>query len=78
MSRTPVREALVRLQNENLINIIPRKGAFVRVFTPDEIRHNYEVAVPGTFRSSDKKGPTRRGVGPNQQSESRTRNPPQS
>lgn len=44
MSRTPVREALVRLQNENLINIIPRKGAFVRVFTVDEIRHNYEVA----------------------------------
>ena len=44
MSRTPVREALVRLKNENLIRIIPRKGAFVRVFTPDEIRHNYEIA----------------------------------
>ena len=44
MSRTPVREALVRLKNENLVRIIPRKGAFVRVLTADEIRHNYEMA----------------------------------
>ena len=44
MSRTPVREALVRLKNENLVQIVPRRGAFVRVLTADEVRHNYEIA----------------------------------
>ena len=44
MSRTPVREAIVQLAHENLVSIVPRKGAFVRVFTSEEIRHNYEIA----------------------------------
>ena len=44
MSRTPVREAIVRLAHENLVTIVPRKGAFVRVFTSEQIRHNYEIA----------------------------------
>ena len=44
MSRTPVREAIVRLAQEDLLRIIPRKGAFVRVFTSEQVRHNYEIA----------------------------------
>jgi len=44
MSRTPVREAIVRLAHEDLVTIVPRKGAFVRVFTSEQIRHNYEIA----------------------------------
>ncbi len=44
MSRTPVREAIVRLAHEDLVTVVPRKGAFVRVFTSEQIRHNYEIA----------------------------------
>jgi GntR family transcriptional regulator len=37
VSRTTVRAALLRLQSENLIEIVPRGGAFVRSTTPMEI-----------------------------------------
>ncbi|HXG51999.1 MAG TPA: GntR family transcriptional regulator [candidate division Zixibacteria bacterium] len=43
VSRTPVREALRRLNHEGLVRIVPNKGAFVRVLTPRDIREIYEV-----------------------------------
>ena len=43
MSRTPVREALVRLQNENFVQLIPRHGMRVVPLSLDDLRDMYEV-----------------------------------
>lgn len=37
VSRTPVREALNRLEREGIVDVVPRYGAFVRTFTREEI-----------------------------------------
>jgi DNA-binding GntR family transcriptional regulator len=42
MSRTPVRTALTRLQDEGWITIYPQRGALVRHFTADELRESTE------------------------------------
>lgn len=39
VSRTPVRTALVRLQDEGWVTIYPQRGALVRQIGPDEARH---------------------------------------
>lgn len=41
-SRTPVREAAVRLQQENLLRIVPNRGYFVRHITINELIELYE------------------------------------
>jgi len=38
VSRTPVREALQRLQAEGMVRLMPRKGAYVSAITPYEIQ----------------------------------------
>jgi DNA-binding GntR family transcriptional regulator len=43
VSRTPVREALAKLERDRLVRVVPKKGAFVRSLSPDEIRELYEV-----------------------------------
>jgi DNA-binding GntR family transcriptional regulator len=43
MSRTPVREALVRLQNDGLVEVIPRHGMRVLPVSPNDMREIYEV-----------------------------------
>jgi DNA-binding GntR family transcriptional regulator len=43
MSRTPVREALVRLQNEHFVQIIPRHGMRVVPLSLQDLREVYEV-----------------------------------
>ena len=43
MSRTPVREALIRLQNEQLVQIIPRHGMRVVPLSLEDLREMYEV-----------------------------------
>jgi DNA-binding GntR family transcriptional regulator len=45
MSRTPVREALFRLNVENLVRLIPGRGAFVPEITERTIREVMEVRV---------------------------------
>ncbi len=42
VSRTPVREALHRLAQEGMVDLQPRRGAFVKKWTPQEI---YEILV---------------------------------
>jgi DNA-binding GntR family transcriptional regulator len=43
VSRTPVREALRQLQTSGLIEVVPNRGAVVRVPAPWEVREAYEV-----------------------------------
>lgn len=43
MSRTPVREALVRLRNEGLVEVIPRHGMRVLPVSPTDMREIYEI-----------------------------------
>jgi DNA-binding GntR family transcriptional regulator len=43
MSRTPVREALIRLQDEGLVELIPRRGMRVVPLSPEDMREIYEV-----------------------------------
>jgi DNA-binding GntR family transcriptional regulator len=42
MSRTPVREAIQRLKAEGLLDVVPRKGVYVKRLTAEEIRESYE------------------------------------
>ena len=43
MSRTPVREALLSLQSEGLVESIPRRGARVRSYAVDDLDDTYEL-----------------------------------
>jgi DNA-binding GntR family transcriptional regulator len=43
MSRTPVRDALTRLQSEGLVTIVSRVGVYVREITPEEVLEVYTV-----------------------------------
>jgi DNA-binding GntR family transcriptional regulator len=43
LSRTPVREAFVRLEQEGLLEIVPRHGIRISVLSPNDMRELYEV-----------------------------------
>ncbi len=43
VSRTPIREALCRLENEKIVKMIPRRGAFVLKQSPQTVREVLEV-----------------------------------
>ena len=43
VSRTPVREALAKLERDHLVRVVPKKGAFIRILSHDEVRELYEV-----------------------------------
>ena len=43
MSRTPVREALMRLQNEGLVEVIPRHGVRVLPVSPNDMSEIYQI-----------------------------------
>ncbi|HSO45785.1 MAG TPA: GntR family transcriptional regulator [Rhodoferax sp.] len=43
MSRTPVREAMIRLQREGLLEVIPRHGMRVLPVSPSDMRELYQV-----------------------------------
>jgi DNA-binding GntR family transcriptional regulator len=45
MSRTPVHEAMIRLQEEGLVQVLPRRGIAVCAISPDDIREIYDVLV---------------------------------
>jgi DNA-binding GntR family transcriptional regulator len=44
MSRTPIREAIRHLSADGLVDIIPRKGAFIRSFGIEDLFTCYETA----------------------------------
>jgi DNA-binding GntR family transcriptional regulator len=45
ISRTPVREALMRLHRDGLVDIIPRSGTRVRSFTHSDIDEIYDLRI---------------------------------
>ena len=45
VSRTPLRRALIKLQYEGFLYIIPNRGTYVVQFTPEEIAHIYEARL---------------------------------
>ncbi len=45
VSRTPIREALMRLEQEQLINILPKRGIVVCPLTPDLITSIFETRI---------------------------------
>ena len=45
MSRTPVHEASIRLQEEGLVRIVPKRGIVICALVPDDIREIYEVVI---------------------------------
>lgn len=42
-SRTPVREALVRLQRDGLVTVLPNRGALVRVLTEEDVEDAFQL-----------------------------------
>ena len=43
MSRTPVREALIRLESEGLVELIPRRGARILPINVSDMKEIYEI-----------------------------------
>lgn len=65
MSRTPVREALIRLESEGLVRLIPRHGALVLPVAADDMREVYEILTalePEAAASLARKQPDRAGL----------------
>jgi DNA-binding GntR family transcriptional regulator len=46
LGRTPIREALLRLSLEQLVDIIPRQGIFVAQIAINDLQHLFEVRIP--------------------------------
>src|SRR3712207_3105394 len=45
MSRTPVHEAVIRLQEEGLVRVLPRRGVVVCAISPEDMREIYGVII---------------------------------
>src|SRR5436190_21381818 len=45
MSRTPVHEAVIRLQEEGLVRVLARRGVVICAISPDDMREIYEVII---------------------------------
>ncbi|CAH1689520.1 GntR family transcriptional regulator [Hyphomicrobiales bacterium] len=45
LSRTPIREALVRLAQEGLVEVVPRHGMRVLPLSPQDMREIYEIMI---------------------------------
>ena len=45
MSKTPVRSAIERLENEGFVSVSPQQGVVVRALTPEEIRNHFDLRI---------------------------------
>jgi DNA-binding GntR family transcriptional regulator len=66
MSRTPVHEAAIRLQEDGLVRILPRKGIVICALAPADLREIYDVVIAVEGRAAallaEMERPTRDGV----------------
>jgi len=53
LSRTPIREAFLRLHEERLLEVQPRRGALVPRITARQVRELYEVRLLLEFRAAE-------------------------
>ena len=53
MSRTPVHEAAIRLQEDGLIRVLPRKGILILALAPDDVREIYDVIIAIEGRAAE-------------------------
>lgn len=45
MSRTPVHAAIIRLREEGLVEVLPRRGVLIRPVSAEDIREIYDVLI---------------------------------
>jgi DNA-binding GntR family transcriptional regulator len=45
MSRTPVHEAIIRLQSEGLVKVLPKRGVLICSISPDDMREISDVII---------------------------------
>src|SRR3954471_12084002 len=45
MSRTPVHEAIIRLQEEGLVRVLAKRGVVVTSIAPEDMREIYDVII---------------------------------
>jgi DNA-binding GntR family transcriptional regulator len=45
MSRTPVHEAIIRLQSEGLVKVLPKRGVLICALTPEDMREIFDVII---------------------------------
>lgn len=65
MSRTPVHEAIIRLQEEGLVRVLARRGVVVCALSPEDMREIYEVIIALESASAEllaEKADTERGA----------------
>lgn len=53
MSRTPVHEAAIRLQEDGLVRVLPRKGILILALAPDDMREIYDVIIAIEGRAAE-------------------------
>lgn len=70
MSRTPVREALIRLEAEGLVRLVPRRGALVLPIRAEDMREIYAILTslePDAAADLAARGPTQQELVPLEQ-----------
>lgn len=45
VSRTPVREALLLLEREGLVSLVPHKGAYISEINPRDVQESFEIRI---------------------------------
>ncbi|WP_262269067.1 GntR family transcriptional regulator [Microvirga yunnanensis] len=53
MSRTPVHEAIIRLQEDGLVRVLSKRGVQVCPLSPDDIREIYDVVIAIEARAAE-------------------------
>ncbi|MDP2803079.1 MAG: GntR family transcriptional regulator [Phreatobacter sp.] len=53
VSRTPVHEAVLKLQEEGLVRIVPKRGIVICALAPDDVREIYDVMIAIEGRAAE-------------------------
>ncbi|MCJ2129775.1 GntR family transcriptional regulator [Methylobacterium sp. E-045] len=53
MSRTPVHEAVIRLQEDGLVRVLSRKGVLICALAPEDMREIYDVIIAVEGRAAE-------------------------